>query len=657
MKKIIHAIGLTLCLMTLSQLTRAQYILKEADDQYNLYNYSEAVKLYLKAYKKKPTLYTAEHIAGCYTAMRDYIKSEAWYGTIIDMEDRKPIDVYKYAVALQNNSKYAAAKVQYTKYYTISPETDKPKLKFYITSCDSAVKWMKAPNPVDITNEQKLNTRKSDWGAVTNGDLLVFASDRQNKTAEESAKKTRPFLKFDGSKVPDPDIYGWTGNNYLRLYQYDKVNKADTITLFPFSAGTEYHVGPVSFTKDGSEMYFNLTRVPKDWAAGKGNIKTINIEIYSSKKNVSSGKWDKPVPFKYNSVEKYSVGDPFISGDGQTLYFVSNMPGGSGGTDIYKCTKNDAGDWSDPVNVKALNTPGNERTPVIDSASNIYFSSDWGIGMGGLDIFKAVHTADSFGPRQNLGYPVNSPLDDFAYLPVGITTGYFSSNRVGGVGSDDIYSYLLKPIDVYRLTGVVFEKGTILVIPNSVVRLNAPNNREVIARTDNSGRYNFVLQGKTDYKIKAEQTGYLADNQTASTVGLAGSQTIKKDLFLDKITLNKAIKIENIYYDYDKSNIRPDAAIELDKLVTILKDNPTIYIELGSHTDSRGNDDYNMALSQRRANSAVAYIIKVGGIDPARIVARGYGETRLLNRCENGVKCSEAEHQLNRRTEFKITQY
>ncbi|RZL58639.1 MAG: flagellar motor protein MotB, partial [Pedobacter sp.] len=206
----------------------------------------------------------------------------------------------------------------------------------------------------------------------------------------------------------------------------------------------------------------------------------------------------------------------------------------------------------------------------------------------------------------------------------------------------------------FRLTGRVFDKTTNQPLSNSIVTLTKINGQALKVQTDESGDFKFNLDKSSDYNLTGDKTNYRSDVVSLTTNNLTTSTVINKNLYLEKIELDKAIRIENIYYDFDKSNIRPDAAIELDKLVKIMRDNPTIWIELGSHTDSRGNDQYNQWLSQSRANSAVQYIID-RGVDKNRITARGYGERKLLNNCANGVKCSEADHQLNRRTEFKIT--
>jgi peptidoglycan-associated lipoprotein len=659
MKQQLIAISALLTFIMLSQGVKAQYVLKQADEQYNLYNYTKAAELYEKAYKKEPTLYTAEHLANSYRLTRNYTEAEKWYATAVALPKSKPDNLLKYAEVLKNNLKYAEAKAQYTRYYTISPSVDQKQLKFWIASCDSAMKWIKNPVLVDIKNEQALNSTESDWGAVKYNNAVVFTSDRENKAEAEAAKRSRPFIKFDGLSGIDKRIYGWTGNKYLNLYQQQNgATTADAVKPFPFIAGTDYHIGAASFTADGNEMYFTLTRLPNNKIKDTARIKTIKLDVYSSKRNGANGAWEKPVPFAFNKEDAYSVGDPFITPDGKTLYFASDMAGGLGGTDIYYCERMADGNWAWPVNVAAVNTPANERTPFLDANGTIYFSTDGDKGMGGLDIFKATKQGRSFGLKRNLGFPINSAQDDFAYVLTDGTTGYLSSNRVGGTGSDDIYSFAPTPVATYNLEGIVFDKNTRKPIANSTVTLTRPKGVLAKLQTNAAGEFAFVLNENSEYQLKGEKTGYLTDNlKTFSTVGLAPSETVRRNLYLEKIELQKAIRIENIYYDLDKYDIRSDAAKELDKLIKILKDNPTIVIELGSHTDSRADDDYNMVLSRKRANAAVEYIITEGDIDENRIIARGYGETRLVNKCANGVNCSEAAHQLNRRTEFTIVKY
>lgn len=628
----------------------AQYVLLEANQQYELYNFKKAIDLYEQAYRKKPTLHAAERLAQAYSYQNNYKQAESWYAIAIGMPNSSLENVLQYAKALQQNSKYTEAKEQYKKYIELHKTIDVKQQNLWILSCDSARYWMNNPTKVVINNEKRLNTPQSDWGATLYEQNIVFSSDRGD-IATDKTSGNKPFLKFDRAKKPDPVIYGWTGNHYLRLYQKNK--DQDDVLPFDLNANTAYHVGPASFTGDGNEVFFTLTKIPKKPVYIKGKLATVNIEIYSSKKD-TQGKWTIPVPFKYNKVDEYSVGDPFISADGKQLYFVSNMPNGFGGTDIYVSQRTDDGDWSLPRNLKEVNTQGNERTPILDADNNFYFSTDGRVGMGGLDIFKTQLLNGKIAEPKNLGYPTNSPQDDFAYFKTSPLTGYFSSNRAEGLGNDDIYSFTVQQILSFKLSGRVFDKKSHQPLINAIVSLAGNNGQILKVQTDERGNFKFDLVQDSDYQLTGEKTNYRADVATFTTNNLKASNEIKKDLYLEKIELEKAIKLENIYYDFDQSNIRPDAAIELDKLVKIMKDNPTIWIELGSHTDSRGDDQYNQWLSQRRANAAVQYIID-RGIDKNRITAKGYGEKMLLNRCTNGVKCSVEEHQLNRRTEFKIT--
>ncbi|WP_316832662.1 OmpA family protein [Pedobacter aquatilis] len=626
----------------------AQYILKEADVQFGLFNYEKAIDLYEQAYQKKPSLYAAEKLGECYRLQNNYKQTESWYAVAAGMANTKPDNILSYAKALQSNSKFAEAKSYYQKYVDVQKDITAKQQSIWLLSCDSAMNWMRNPTATTINNQQKINSSESDWGLSLLGNYLVFSSDRGSVNITQGNDK--PFLKFDGTKVPDKEIYGWTGNHYLRLYQVDKTT--DSTSLFPINANTDYHVGPASFTADGNEMYFTLTKIPKKPVYIKGKLATVNIEIYSSKKDVNN-KWTAPMPFKYNNVNEYSVGDPFISKDGNSLYFVSNMSGGIGGTDMYVSMKTETGDWGLPVNLKDLNTEGNERTPFFDSENNFFFSSDGRIGMGGLDIYKATLVGGKMTEPKNMGYPTNSPQDDFAYIQLAPGSGYLSSNRVDGLGDDDIYSFTQAQILAFRLTGKVLNKKTGGPITNAIVTLSKIRGQSLKVQTDDSGDFKFNLDQSADYTLTGEKTNFRSDIASLTTNNLTTSTELKQNLFLEQIELDKPIRLENIYYDFDKSTIRADAATELDKLVKIMKDNPTIWIELGSHTDSRGNDQYNQWLSQSRANSAVQYIIE-RGINKNRITAKGYGETQLLNKCANGVKCSEAEHQVNRRTEFKI---
>jgi peptidoglycan-associated lipoprotein len=657
MKNIIpYFVGLAVILFVNVGSAHAQFSLVEADKAFEQFNFEKAINLYEQAYRKKQTLHAAERLATSYHLQSNYKQTESWAALAAGMEKAKPEHVLSYAKALQNNAKYREAKIQYEKYASLKPDLSPSQKSLWLQSCDSAIKWMQNPRNFVLKNEKELNSPQSDWGAFPQNNSIVFASDRGFDGYEDQVSG-KPFLRFDATKGPNKGIYSWTGNHYLRIFI-----KRDTgsVEKYPISAGTDYHVGPATFTEANDEAFFTITRIPKnlkfDYSSVlKQRLATTRVEVFSLTKDLSTGIWSKePIAFKFNNPTAYSITDPFISADGKSLYFASNMQGGKGGLDIYVSHRDANNEWGTPVNLTDINTENDERSPSIGKNGKFYFSTDGLVGMGGLDVFRAQINGDRISNPENLNYPLNSPQDDFAFLLLAENEGYMASNRFGGLGSDDIYSFIEQAAINYVLTGTAYNKVTKEPLADAIVTLTKNGEAGTQVHTDSEGKYKFNLERESAYAITGEKTNFRSDAADLTTVGLGNTSDIKKDLFLEPIIINKAIKLENIYYDFDKANIRNDAAIELDKLVKIMKDNPTIWIELGSHTDSRGNDNYNQQLSQRRANSAVQYIID-RGIDRNRIVAIGYGEKQLLNRCTNGIKCTADEHQLNRRTEFKIT--
>ncbi|AFD06212.1 OmpA family protein [Solitalea canadensis] len=642
-------------LILISQSTLAQTGKSKGDEQYQLYNYSKAVVYYQDAYKDKKSYYLAHQIASCYHFMNDYKFAESWFAESVGYQDHSLEDELHYAEALRNNSKYGEAKQVYTT-YAKKKNVSYDDQVIWIGSCDSALVWMKVPEPYNVVNQTGVNSLGSDWGLVKYKDQLVFCSDDKAKV---KISNVNPFLSLDiVHKSLDKETYGWTGRGYLNIFT---TNDGDSAIhpLFKDEDKRTYHIGSPCFNATGDEVFYTVTRLVKN---PKNNFLvnkayTVKLEIFSRTR--SAGDWSKPVAFPYNNALEYSVGDPYITPNGKYLYFSSDMPGGLGGTDIYYCKRNLDGGWDAPQNLGVvINTAGNERFPRFSADDTFYFSSDGRIGMGGLDIYAAQTTDKGFGRPVSLKYPINSPQDDFAIWFTGDYTGYLSSNRDGGLGDDDIYLFSLKDIKI-RLEGIVVDKKSGLPLENAVVVLqNVRTGEQYKYVSGKDGKFAFELGPKSNYKILASKTDYMSvGKEGITTEGINESCTLKErlELALDRITKDP-IRIENIYYNFDKWDLRADALVELDKLVKLLKENPTIEIELGSHTDSRGNDNYNLKLSQRRAESVVNYLIK-NGIDKGRLVAKGYGETQLINKCSNGVKCSEAEHQANRRTEFIIVRY
>lgn len=620
MRKMNYA--LSLCLLFSSFQTMAQYVIREADKQYEVFKYAEAIGLYEQAYNKKASLHAAERLGDCYRLNNNYTQAEHWYAIATGMPGSKAENLLFYARALQNNSKYAEARVQYQQYAASDKNVTEEQKNVWIASCDSAISWMKTPAPLQISNYKALNSEKSDWNAVPYQGGMVFTSDRFTDKAHQP-KKHHVFLHFDTRNTPDPLLNGWTGNDYLHLFF--RPGNGDSVQLFPLKTGTGYHIGAASFTKDGKEMYFTLTRIPGRSNAVKGKSVTVNIEIYSSRKD-ASGNWSAPLPFTHNNVTAWSVGDPFITEDGRMLYFSSNMPGGAGGTDLYVCYRTAIGEWGPPLNLKAVNTPGNERSPALTQNNILYFASDGRIGMGGLDIYRVPldNTGKTAGIIRNMGYPFNSPQDDFAFGLTESGIAYLSSNREGGAGSDDIYAIAALPEEYTQ--GPVTGKDSTAVVPDTINKVPVVNTESpVAAGIDPKGNPLAVVPAPEKEK----------DSTVAPATGKENAD------------------LPDIYFDFNKADIRPDAQVLLNNVVKMLADAPGSIVEVGSHTDSRGNDLFNLQLSRKRAASVADYLAGKG-VDRARIKAKGYGETRLRNKCGNGVSCGEEEHKMNRRTEFKI---
>lgn len=580
MKRII---ALTLVTFLFGGLVTAQEQLskkQQADLLFNRYEYYNAARLYTSlADKKKPDVKILERLAACYRIMNVYPEAEKWYAKAVADPKADLLSHYYYAEVLLRNQQFEKAKTEYALYGTKSGKTEETALK--IASCDSAALWMKQPSRYTVQNVASLNSKYADWGLnYTGKSNLVFTSDR---ISDELGKTN--------------DTYQWTGNPWLKLFMATESNVVtDELAIIGKEHSafkTDYHVGPMVVNNTQDTAYVTITtridalKIPVDQLQKKGDerLYTRRLELVIVVKK--DGRWAYYKHFPYNDVKAFSVGHAALSKNGNILYFTSDRPGGFGKTDIWYCEKQPDGKWGVPVNCGAeINTAQEEAFPTTGAvAGELYFSSRGRIGMGGYDIYSAKGEKNQWSKAQNLKYPVNTTSDDFYLVSNDGISGYFSSDREGGKGSDDIYSFTYQ--------APVIDKPVVVVEPVVEVPKKSP-----------------FIPGKS----------YVMDK---------------------------------IYYNFNKSDIRPDAAKELDKLVAVLNEYPTIKIELSSHTDSRGNDAYNLGLSQRRAESAVGYLI-AKGIAAERLTAKGYGETRLLNQCANGVQCTEAQHQLNRRTEFKV---
>lgn len=440
------------------------------------------------------------------------------------------------------------------------------------------------------------------------------------------------------------------------------------------------HDGPASFSKDGN--YVAFTRNDYDT---KRKDKIVELQICFS--TFKDGKWSDPEPFALNGKD-YSVGQPCLSPDGNTMYFTSDMPGGYGGADLYRVSKDETGQWGKAQNLgDKINTEGDEMFPFLESTNGIlFFSSNGQFGLGGQDIFICALNGTGFGPVVNAGFPLNTQQDDFAaIIDEKISMGYISSNRTGGSGDDDIYSFsVLKDLGIgKRLEGIAMDKTGIPLPLVFVTLLDNKGHKQDTITTQSKGGFSFLVDSDKDFKLNGKKVNYQDGDTTANTFGekllvktglilLNQEQPLVSTLKVGD-DLGKVLKVkpvgydsgkpgvhpdaETVYFDLDKFNIRPDAEEELEKIVKVMNTYPTMTIELGAYTDCRASKEYNQVLSDKRAKATVDYIRK-RITRPERIYGKGYGKTKLLNSCDcdGDAKsiCSDEEHQKNRRTSFII---
>ncbi|MES2620411.1 MAG: carboxypeptidase regulatory-like domain-containing protein [Bacteroidota bacterium] len=716
-------------------------IVKVGDWYYKQFDYRKAIMFYEKALKKdNANTYVLQKTADSYRLINDWVKAEEYYAQLATQSNANVINKLYYAEALRANQKYAEAKVYYKDYSDAVPGD--VSVKERLQGIDKVESLSKDRGFYDIKNEAAVNSKYSEFGVTLYKDTGIY---------------------FCTNRLPDNYVVhedNWTGGNFLEIYQAFKTDTIGTLSKCEPMPGRQpnrkYHEGTSNYNDKMQELYIDRSNYNGKRAFPSAD-KTVKLKIYRIVWLPDAKRWGdeliEAVPF---NDKEYSVGHPSLTKDGKTLYFASDKPGGYGGVDIYTSTREIGGQWGTPINLgPKVNTTGDEMFPNIAEDGNLYFASNGHTGLGGLDVFsssliKTGNKITNWTDPENLGYPINTNSDDFGYvIHRDQKRGYFVSNRPGGQGDDDIYSFTRKGV---ILNGIVYEEATGLPIADAEVIMkeeevekaklksgregdfttaavpgrrykffatkpgylpaeltvdvkekpdlvkipmvaegginlevtvldrrtrdplegaevkivNTTTNKEELCSSNKDGKCMFSLEPNTNYRLQASKetgepdTKYLTVTGTQSTVGKKAPSTLYSVLELEKVKKGVAIKIENIYYDLDKWFIRPDAAKELDKLVKVLKDNPTLEIELSSHTDCRATAKYNMQLSSKRAESAVNYIASQG-VDGRRMIAAGYGESRLVNKCqcEGTVKidCNDTEHQENRRTEFKILKF
>ena len=615
-----------------------------AEAQFRRFDYAHAVSMYLALVDvKQPDIRDLRKLAECYRLMNNYEAAENWYARVIGQQDRTADDILRYGEVLKANGRYAEAKKQLEVY---AGETgDREGVALLLAGCDSAVVWMASPTMHSLRNESAINTEYAEFSVFPLGDKVAYTGEPD------------PYMRGQ-------QRYGATGNAFLRVYTADRAGDnrpSDGVIAEDAINSGAYHVGPVASPDGGQTLYVTRTSAGKE-TGGYANVdgvklRTNRLELYVLTRR--NGEWQGE-PFAYNDVTHYSVGHAAFSLTGDTLYFTSDRPGGHGGTDIWYCVREPDGSWGTPADCgPQINSAGNEMFPNVGQDGVLYYSSDGFAGMGGLDVYRATGGGDAWDTPQNMRFPVNSAGDDFGYVvnfdsPEGMA-GYLSSNRKGGMGNDDIYAFIQeKPRVVIMLAGTAANKETGDRLPAASIVLYG-NGHEIVAKktADGDGQFAFTLTPGQQYTVLGQKEGFHADSARVSTEGMTKSDTLHVALRLEPVfEKGRTFELENIYYDFDKYNIRRDAAAVLDELVRTLRDNPTLRIELSSHTDNRGDDRYNLRLSQQRAQSVVDYLVS-RGIARDRMEAKGYGETKPVI---PNARTPE-EHQKNRRTEVTVLEY
>lgn len=653
-----HRIILLICVIAFTGITGTASN-RKANRYFELYKYSKAIPIYKKSVLQGNEQEQREatfRLADCYRLTNDMEEARSWYARAIGMYEPEPVHYFYLGLALRSLGEYEEAETSFLKYAELKP--DDPRGETFARYCREIRDFESLDPSVEINNASSLNSKFYDFAPVYYKDGILFSSDRS-------------------SGLPDDYVYEWTSYGYLDLYFSKPAYYNDFWTSMTKPRrmsevlNQTWHDGPVSFSSDYKTIF--LTRTTKSKVKrDENNFRTSLLKIYTGE--VTENNRVKFLPFPHNR-ETHSVGHPTVSADGTKVIFTSDMPGGYGGTDLYISEKNGK-DWSQPVNLgPAVNSFGNEVFPFWFNDSTLYFSSDGHMGYGGLDLFESHWNGKAWMTPENMREPVNSSRDDFGLVFRGEgKEGFFSSNRPGGLGADDIYAirnYTKSPVkreklevppssgewlsNAGTLCGYVKEKGTMHPLEDATVFLmNSRTNQVLILKTDQQGFFSAGMDSAVLYLAKAMKPGYFDDCLPFRLLESASGHCnpLPRELLLDKVEKDKRFVLENIYYDLDKWHIRPDAKPALDHLVRLMKEYP-IAIELSSHTDSRASNAYNEELSQKRAEAAVRYIA-LKGVNAVRMTAQGYGESLLVNRCADGVPCSEAEHQANRRTEFKI---
>jgi outer membrane protein OmpA-like peptidoglycan-associated protein/Tol biopolymer transport system component len=620
MKKVYISL-LSLVVFGTATLTAQNKDTQKADKHFNRFEYVDATAEYLKLVDKgKADGYVHKQLADAYFNTFNPAEATKWYAKATQSEQDAET-YFRYAQMLKAQGKYEEANKQMQKFAAKAPNDQRAKdFKANPNYLPSLVDKQKRFDikPLDI------NSDKSDFGAVLHGSSLYFTS------ARNAARKN----------------YGWNDEPYLDIYQAT-YNVDGTITNPTAVAelNTKWHDGPSTLSADGNTIYFSTESYNDGEFEKEKAINTKKSQVIIYKATKTGDKWGNITSLPFNSKE-YSTGNPSLSKDGKTLYFTSNMPGSIGGTDIWKVAVNGDGGFGTPENLGTnVNTEGDESFPFIsEDNKTLYFASNGRQGFGGYDVFAY----DMAGAAVNMAKPINSEKDDFAFtFNPDKNIGFLSSNRAG---VDNIY--LATPVCGVEVVTLVTDAKTGAILSGAKVSI-LDDKKNVIATemSNEKGEVTYNVECNKAYAIQASKDGY-ESNTFAVAASKGGTQKVAAALSpIDVIVTPTEIVLKPIYFEYDKSNITQEGAFELDKLVQVLKNNSAMVILAKSHTDNRGSDQYNMSLSDRRAQSTVQYILSKG-ISKDQISGKGMGESEPKVDCKEA--CTEEDHATNRRSEFLI---
>ncbi len=629
MKNIVSIFIITL--MSSFCLTAQSNATKKADKHFNKFQFVEAAEAYLKlATDKDADAYVYGQLAECYYNVFKTVEAEKWYAKALETSSN-PEMIYNYSQMLKANGKYEESNTQLERFASMRPADQRATA--FRANPNYLPKILDRGKKFNVQN-LPINSEVSDFGGTLLDGKLYITS------ARNSNRKT----------------YGWNEEPFLDIYtaSVDSEGAFQTPAIIEENINTKYHEGTVSFSPDGNTMYFSRESYYEK-VFQRDSLTKYKISVLHLFKSVKQeDQWSEAEPLSLNG-NSYSVKNPSVSADGSTLYFASDKTGGFGQYDIYSAPIDTDGSVGEATNMgQKLNTEGQEMFPFISSSNTLYFSSNGHLGLGGMDVFFAKLVDGKVGPVRNIGIPVNGNADDFAFsMNEETEEGFVSSNREGGKGSDDIYAIKkLQPICDVLMTITVKDSETGLVLEGASVDIKDAEGTVFGTKVSNAeGIVEYIIECDVNTLI----TGTKADYESGmAAVEGTSEEEVSVEVILtpieDIILANKVI-LNPIYFDFDKSNITAQAAFELDKLVQLMTKYESIVISAESHTDSRGSASYNLSLSDRRAKTTAQYVISKG-IDASRITGSGKGETMPNVDC--GSKCTEDEHQLNRRSEFFI---